>query len=212
MPLAPTRRTGAWKLAYADFLTALCALFLVLWLVHGATSEQKESVAEGFGGKAVNTVQAMSLTPSPRDQLSSKIQSTPLFSDETESVTLQTTKEGVRINLLDPERAPLFEKGDATLNTHGESLIALTAAALAVIDYPVSIEGHTDSDPINRANYSNWDLSSERANAARRALVANGLDATRIRSVAGLADTQPLDPDATNLPQNRRLSIVIHIE
>jgi chemotaxis protein MotB len=212
MPLAPTRRTGAWKLAYADFLTALCALFLVLWLVHGATSEQKESVAEGFGGKASENALAMSLTPSPRDQLASRLQSTPLFSRAVESVTLQTMNEGLRINLLDPERAPLFEKGVSTLNTHGESMIALTAAALALIDYPVSIEGHTDSDPISRANYSNWDLSSERANAARRALVANGLDANRIKSVAGLAATQPLNPDATNLPQNRRLSIVIHVE
>ena len=81
-----------------------------------------------------------------------------------------------------------------------------------MVDMPFSIEGHTDSDPINRVNYSNWDLSADRANAARRALLAQGIAPSRVRSVAGLADTRPLDANSTNLPQNRRLSIVVHID
>jgi chemotaxis protein MotB len=217
MPLAPIRQTGGWKLAYADFLTALCALFLVLWLVHGATPEQKESVAEQFGTASLLTTQSLkpiSFSPSQTeaDTLATALGASPLLNDHGSFVTLQTLENGVRIELLDPNRAPLFEKGAATLNTRGENLIALTAAALSLVDYSVSVEGHTDSDPVRRANYSNWDLSADRANAARRALLVHGLAPDRIRSVAGLADTRPLDATSTSLPQNRRLSIVVHID
>jgi|TARA_B100000678_G_scaffold45003_2_gene34817 chemotaxis protein MotB len=215
MPLAPIRQTGGWKLAYADFLTALCALFLVLWLVHGATPEQKESVAEQFG--AAPSLSAMSLVPERHeparaDQLAATLKSSPLFDQNLTYVSLQKLENGVRIELMDLDRAPLFEKGSPLLNPRGKDLIAMTASALSLVDYGVSIEGHTDSDPIHRMGYSNWDLSADRANAARRALLAEGLDPARIRSVAGLADTRPLDDAATSLPQNRRLSIVVHLD
>ena len=217
MPLAPIRQTGGWKLAYADFLTALCALFLVLWLVHGATPEQKESVAEQFGAPGLASAQAfepLSLTPVQSDvaALADTLRSSALLAEPAGHVAISEIENGVRIDLLDPDLAPLFEKGAASLNARGEDLIGLTAAALSMVDMPFSIEGHTDSDPINRVNYSNWDLSADRANAARRALLAEGIAASRVRSVAGLADTRPLDANSTNLPQNRRLSIVVHID
>ncbi|HIG24256.1 MAG TPA: hypothetical protein EYG02_13220 [Henriciella marina] len=217
MPLAPIRQTGGWKLAYADFLTALCALFLVLWLVHGATPEQKESVAEQFGAPGLATAQAfepLSLTPVRTEvsALAETLRSSPLLAEPAGHVAISEIENGVRIDLLDPDLAPLFEKGAASLNARGHTQIGLTAAALSMVEMPFSIEGHTDSDPINRINYSNWDLSADRANAARRALLAQGIDPARVRSVAGLADTRPLDANSTNLPQNRRLSIVIHID
>lgn len=217
MPLAPIRQTGGWKLAYADFLTALCALFLVLWLVHGATPEQKESVAEQFGAPGLATAQAfepLSLAPVRTEvfELAETLRSSPLLAEPAGHVAISEFENGVRIDLLDPDLAPLFEKGAASLNARGQTLIGLTAAALSMVEMPFSIEGHTDSDPINRINYSNWDLSADRANAARRALLAQGIDPARVRSVAGLADTRPLDANSTNLPQNRRLSIVVHID
>ncbi len=211
-PAAPTRRTGGWKLAYADFLTALCALFLVLWLVHGATSEQKESVAEQFRPESLSGSVTNLAQSDPVGDLAEALRSTRLLADETLAVTLTEMDGALRIDLMDPDRAPMFEKGQAALNLHGEQLIRLTAQALSLVPYTISIEGHTDSDPIRRQNYSNWDLSTDRANAARRSLVANGLSPARVRSVAGLADTRPLDTSAANLPLNRRLSIVIHIE
>lgn len=217
MPLAPIRQTGGWKLAYADFLTALCALFLVLWLVHGATPEQKENVAEQFGAPGLATAQAfkpLSLTPARTgtSALADTLRNSALLAEPAGHVAISEIENGVRIDLLDPELAPLFEKGAASLNARGDDLIALTAGALALIDMPFSIEGHTDSDPIHRTNYSNWDLSADRANAARRALLAHGIKPARVRSVAGLADTRPLDASSTNLPQNRRLSIVVHLD
>jgi chemotaxis protein MotB len=209
--MAPTRRTGGWKLAYADFLTALCALFLVLWLVHGATTEQKTTVAEQFGSE-VTVLSSEATEPDLVANLSMSLQASALLSAANSSISLTELDNGLRIDLMDPDRAPMFEKGVAALNAHGETLIALTALALSPVDYLISIEGHTDSDPVRREGYSNWDLSTDRANAARRGLVANGLSPDRVRSVAGLADTVPLDTAATNLPLNRRLSIVIHIE
>lgn len=211
-PAAPTRRTGGWKLAYADFLTALCALFLVLWLVHGATTEQKESVAEQFGAVSLSASPAATAQNDPVETLAETLKRSALLSDGTLPVTLTEMDGRLRIDLMDPDRAPMFEKGEAGLNAHGEQLIRLTAQALSLVVYDISIEGHTDSDPVRRTNYSNWDLSADRANAARRSLVANGLSPERVRSVAGLADTRPLDLSATNLPLNRRLSIVIHVE
>ena len=143
MPLAPIRQTGGWKLAYADFLTALCALFLVLWLVHGATPEQKESVAEQFG--AAPSLSAMSLVPERHeparaDQLAATLKSSPLFDQNLTYVSLQKLENGVRIELMDLDRAPLFEKGSPLLNPRGKDLIAMTASALSLVDYGVSIE------------------------------------------------------------------------
>ena len=128
------------------------------------------------------------------------------------NVSLSHEASGVRIELIDLDRAPLFATGEEQLNERGQRLISMAAGAIAPMGLSVSIEGHTDSDPVARQDYSNWELSAGRANAARRALVKGGMAPTQIASVAGLADTRPLRPDAPYLPQNRRLSIVVHVE
>ena len=119
-PAAPTRRAGGWKLAYADFLTALCALFLVMWLVHGATAQQKESVAEQFGS-SVAAPSISALTSQDRvSALAETLNASALLADNSLSVNLTEMENGLRLDLMDPDRAPMFEKGEAALNAHGE--------------------------------------------------------------------------------------------
>ncbi|WP_084399956.1 OmpA/MotB family protein [Henriciella aquimarina] len=213
-PQAPTRRSGAWKLAYADFLTALCAFFLIMWLVHGLSSDGKNNLAEQFGAAHAtsmtqdNAETGLSVAGQARDLLSASA----LVESGGGNVLLQAGTSDLRIELTDRAGLPLFERGNAQLNSRGDTLMKLAAQAIITLGIPVSIEGHTDSRPIERADYSNWELSSDRANIARRSLISNGVPAELVQSVAGLADTRPIAPDAPYLPQNRRLSIVFHLE
>ncbi|WP_300392992.1 OmpA family protein [Henriciella sp.] len=209
-PRAPVRRIGAWKLAYADFLTALCALFIVLWLASGATSEERSNLAEQFGAKPVSDVVASQL--SALDQAEATLRQSELLSAKTGNVSLTREVDGFRIELIDLDHTPLFETGEESLNERGLWLIDLASQAIIRLAQPIWIEGHTDSQPVMRSDYSNWELSAGRANAARRALIATGVPAELIAGVTGLADTRPLRPGTGDLPQNRRLSIVVHID
>ncbi len=211
-PQAPIRRLGAWKLAYADFLTALCAFFIVMWMVSGASSEERADLARQFGAGKMEAVSVEPDQESTVSHVEALLTKSALFSDNSTNVTLTRFKDGLRIELIDLDQAPLFENGMENLNERGESLIALASGILKTIGRPISLEGHTDSQPVNRQDYSNWELSSGRANAARRGLIANGFPEYLIASVSGLSDTKPLRPDAPYLPQNRRLSIVVHID
>ena len=212
-PLSPVRQRGAWKLAYADFLTALCAFFLIMWLVHGVSGDQKAELAEQFGG-ATSAISDTAFTVDDHlqyDTLLARLDASKLTEAHPALVQLDEDAGTVRLELVDLELSPLFDRGEATLNEHGLAVMTLAAKAINPLDIELSIEGHTDSAPIRRAAYSNWELSSDRANAARRSLVASGLDPSRVRSVSGLADTRPLQGNAADLPQNRRLSIVLHL-
>lgn len=211
-PRAPVRRLGAWKLAYADFLTALCALFIVMWLVTGASSEERAGLARQFGASQADIAPVPDIAQSRIFTAESTLRQSRLFAEETGQVSLQKHDSGLRIELIDLDRSPLFENGREDLNERGERLIAMATSALTKLGQPVSIEGHTDSQPVRRIGYSNWELSSGRANSARKALIAHGLPERLIASVAGFSDTRPLNPDAPYLPQNRRLSIVVHID
>ncbi|MEQ9316545.1 MAG: OmpA family protein [Henriciella sp.] len=208
-PLSPVRRLGAWKLAYADFLTALCAFFLVMWLIHGASSDQRSDIAGQFSPARQNEATATATESAEVLQLAEAIRQSQLLSTHASNVVLQIENDFIRLDLVDLDRSPLFDNGEETLNRHGAELIQLTAMALKPLALQISIEGHTDNAPINRPDYSNWELSSGRANAARRALIEHGIAPSEILSVAGLADTRPLRPGQGGLPQNRRLSILI---
>ncbi|MEM5517640.1 OmpA family protein [Henriciella sp. AS95] len=212
MPLAPVRRQGAWKLAYADFLTALCAFFLVMWLIHGASNDQRADIAGQFSSSSKLEPHLTTVTEPESNLILEQLYASSLLQQHRDNVFVQANDGGIRVELIDLERMPLFNKGEATLNDRGTLVINLAAKAIAGLGLPVAIEGHTDSAPMLRAGYSNWELSSDRANAARRALLAGGVDASQIRSVSGLADTRPLEDGRADLPQNRRLSIVIQIE
>ena len=209
VPLSPVRQRGAWKLAYADFLTALCAFFLIMWLVHGVSSDSKADLAEQFGAPAADTA---SLEDSRSETLLAELRASTLIKAHPGIAKLATDGGSIRLDLVDLDRAPLFDKGHSTLNERGLDVVRLAAQAIAALDVDLSIEGHTDSDPVRRDGYSNWELSSDRANAARRELISSGVNAIRVRSVAGLADTRPLNDQQGDLPQNRRLSIVLHLD
>ena len=210
-PAAPARKMGTWKLAYADFLTALCAFFLVMWIVHGVTADERQALAQQFGSKSDEISAAANDPVMDAKTVAQILRIDPALQAYGSSVTITAEPNLVRIDLSDMTEAPLFENGDGSLNATGEKLTRLTGKAISFLSFPVMIEGHTDSNPSLTAGYSNWELSSDRANSARRLLIQAGVAEDRIKSVAGLADTRPLLQNAPQESANRRISIVLVI-
>lgn len=220
-PAASARKMGTWKLAYADFLTALCAFFLIMWLIHGVSSGEREALAQQFGSSAQSSLASLANSTSlasaePRtdrsEEIASALRTSPLFASYTSSVTISADPGHVRIDLSDMTERPLFEVGDGALNETGHALTHLAGRAIALLPVPVLVEGHTDANPSLTAGYSNWELSSDRANSARRILIEAGVAERRIIGVSGLADTRPLLQNAPEAGVNRRISIVLVID
>ncbi|NQY95691.1 MAG: flagellar motor protein MotB [Henriciella sp.] len=210
-PSASARRMGTWKLAYADFLTALCAFFLIMWIVHGITAGERQALAQQFGSDA-NAIQVAANDPVLQAKtVAQMLRFDPSLESYGSSVTITADPNLVRIDLSDMTEQPLFENGDGSLNETGQQLTRLTGSAISHLSFPVMIEGHTDSNPSLTEGYSNWELSSDRANSARRLLIEAGVSEDRIKSVAGLADTRPLLQNAPQDGVNRRISIVLVI-
>lgn len=203
-PAALPRKTGTWKLAYADFLTALCAFFLIMWIVNGVSAEDRAALAEQFGKDAV-----VAVADTRAEDLASALRSDPALASYEGSVRISHAPLEVRIDLTDMASAPLFEMGQGRLNARGEELVSLAGLALSRLDMPITLEGHTDAHPSETPGYSNWELSADRANAARRLLIEGGVAPDRIRAVTGLAATRPLITENPHLPANRRISIVL---
>ncbi|MFN3314752.1 MAG: OmpA family protein [Hyphomonas sp.] len=206
-PATPARKTGTWKLAYADFLTALMAFFLLMWLVTGVSADDRADIASEFSGKARPAAAAASNETS---DLLALIQLSDALRAAGDNIQLTQSPEGVRLDLIDTAGRPLFETGSGALNAEGRSLLAQLAGLLAPLPNAVSIEGHTDAFSMPAADFSNWDLSSSRANEARRLLAGSGLAEARIRAVTGYADTRPLNPGQPHLAANRRISLEVH--
>ncbi len=210
-PSASARKLGTWKLAYADFLAALCAFFLIMWNVHGVTGDERQALAQQFGSKP-DTIEVAANDPVMDAKTVAQIlRIDPALQAYGSSVTVTAEPNLVRIDLSDMTEAPLFENGDGSLNATGEKLTRLAGQAIAFLSFPVMIEGHTDSNPSLTTGYSNWELSSDRANSARRLLIEAGVAEDRIKSVAGLADTRPILENAPQDSANRRISIVLVI-
>ncbi|MDJ0921197.1 MAG: OmpA family protein [Henriciella sp.] len=212
MPAAPGPRLGNWKLAYADFLTALCAFFLVMWIVHGVPAEDKAELARQFGAETTDQ-QLVPIDPSASiaEAVLAELSNAPELTDYRSSIRFTSDQNLVRIDISDMASRPLFETGDGRLNPTGEALVRAVSTPLKLLPYAIRIEGHTDSTPSLTLGYSNWELSADRANSARRVLAASGIPETRIKAVAGLADTRPLLLQTPHLPANRRISIVLVI-
>ena len=212
-PAAPAGRIGTWKLAYADFLTALCAFFLVMWIVHGVSAEDKAELARQFSGEVSEPAAAAttpaSLASSRTEYLADQLRKDPGLRAFGQSVTVTAEPTLIRIDLTDMATRPLFDTGDGRLNVTGQSLTRAAGHAIATLSLPVMIEGHTDSNPSITPGYSNWELSADRANSARRILEDAGVSPARIQAVSGLADTRPLLRSNPALPANRRISIVL---
>lgn len=261
---------GSWKVAFADFATAMMAFFLLMWLMEATTEEQRGAISEYFNNPS--DVQGASPVPSPspiqgpggastsmiklgggmelhhdpvppaplapptpgvqtvtrpdddgaqeekldNERLAALMEALKKGIDERESlakfkdqILLDVTPEGVRIQIVDHERRSMFPLGSARLENFSSDIIKELAHIISSVPNRISISGHTDVKAYVAVNYTNWELSADRANAARRALIAGGLPAEKIGRVVGLASSVLLDPAAPDSPINRRISIVV---
>jgi chemotaxis protein MotB len=214
---------GAWKVAYADFVTAMMSLFIVLWLMN-ASQKVRQAVAGYFNdprGKSTETGtdqsgtnENLALTENNIAQLKKKIEeSIRQMNDLKElqnQIQITITPEGLRIELLETRDGTFFDTGSARLNQHGQELLEMLARQLGEVPNRVAIEGHTDAQPYSMAGgYGNWDLSTDRANAARRLMQASGLRKDQVSQVRGYADQKLRVPSNPLDPSNRRISLIV---
>ncbi len=211
---------GAWKVAYADFVTAMMALFIVLWLMNTSKPIQeaisgyfKDPAGTGkFTGLAKPVAQPVSkddLTKVKAD-LEKVIERVTDFNKLKNHIEITVTAEGLRIELLESEKGTFFESGEPEPNANGRELLIPIAEELGKIPNKISVEGHTDSQPFSgKANYTNWELSTDRANASRRLMQAHGLRADQVAQVRGFADQQPRNSKNSSDPANRRISLIV---
>jgi chemotaxis protein MotB len=225
---------GAWKVAYADFVTAMMAFFLVMWLV--AQSQSVKQAVGGYfrdpgvfeyergnslvpmgdikGGPEAPGQQAKASEREALDEAASRLKEVlgamPEFKKLGRQIEIQVTREGLRVELLEANDATFFDTGSAALKPETDHILAAIAKELGGLENAIVVEGHTDSRPYSRADgYSNWELSADRANAARRVMERNGLRAHQVRGVRGYADTRLLMADDAFNSRNRRVSIVV---
>ncbi len=279
---------GAWKVAYADFVTAMMAFFLLLWLLQATTDEQKLGIADYFspasvsrsnsgsggimGGRTFTKEGAKPNDQTPvgvmieipadppdwdntgdpdetvateetgpggvadgapepeedanleaflaqREQeqfaaaeqaLRQAMDNIPELRNMANNLIIDETEEGLRIQLVDEAGESMFASGSANMFDHTKKLLALVVDVIRQMPQQISIKGHTDSVPYQNSNgYTNWELSTDRANSARRGLIEAGLPADRIAAVAGRADQEHLDEENPNSPRNRRISFIL---
>ncbi len=267
---------GAWKVAYADFVTAMMAFFLLLWLLNVTTESTKQGISDfyepvgiskvqtGSGGAmaglSLNSKEALKSPGSPpsvkaamptfgsvktgsaderervpepreggdtkgadskRDKLDNEqfettaeslrkaIQEISEISDLRESLLIGITPEGLRILLFDHQNTRLFASGNSILTEKGERLFAIISSILRDLPHHLRITGHTGRGENRQQNYSNWELSSDRANSVRKTLTKYRIDPRRIERIAGRADQELLDPKIPDSPRNSRIDILL---
>ncbi|MFZ0136039.1 MAG: flagellar motor protein MotB [Candidatus Sulfotelmatobacter sp.] len=214
---------GAWKVAYADFVTAMMSLFIVLWLLSSSKPVQEavggyfrdpNGTASKKGSSQAGTADNFILTkddmPKLKDQLEQKIRQMNDFEKLKSHVEMTVTSEGLRIELTESAAGTFFDSGSAKLNADGRELLITLAQELGKLPNTLSIEGHTDSKPYAASgSYSNWELSSDRANAARRLMQSNGIRSNQVSQVRGFADQRLRKLDNPLDPANRRISLIV---
>lgn len=253
---------GSWKVAFADFATAMMAFFMVLWLVGQTDANKRGGIAEYFqnpsmvrghseaptgsigpggagmslisfgtsievqksdptiiqqirdGGLAYvsqNKLNEMKRLKSLLQKLKEEVGSNPSMFPYKDQLLIEESPNGLMIQIVDKKDRPMFDPGSANLKYYTEELLNQLAKTLNKVSNKISITGHTDASPLKRNNgrYTNWELSSDRANAARRALIEGGLPIKKIGRVTGLAATVLLDKDDPMSPINRRISIIV---
>tara|TARA_B100000378_G_scaffold278861_1_gene283976 strand:- start:1183 stop:2154 length:972 start_codon:yes stop_codon:yes gene_type:complete len=258
---------GAWKVAYADFVTAMMAFFLLLWLLNVTTDVQKEGIADYFdptalkvsqsesgaggvlGGLTVSSEGAMTdtaqvpltdTTPQSRirgqnlegasdeavqaeqrrreeasfakikAEIEEAISENPELEDLGENLQVDVTPEGLRIQIIDQAGDPMFPSGSARMFTKTENLMAEVSQIISKMPNDISIRGHTDATPYRGSgDYTNWELSADRANASRRVLLDNGYTEEKIANVVGKADTDHFNKEDPTADENRRISIIL---
>ncbi|MCE5281812.1 MAG: OmpA family protein [Deltaproteobacteria bacterium] len=226
---------GSWKVAYADFVTAMMAFFLLLWLLAMAAPEQKASLSEYFtefnvfesksqsSGKSILEKSAGVIeVPKPKplppvagrtstEELARKMRASidAQLQSLKNQVFVDATKEGVRIQIVDNEGSEIFRLGSDEPTDKARQIIRLVCENIRDRDNRIVIEGHTDSAPFKSGQKTNWELSTSRASAARRELENNGVDPSRIARVIGYADQEPLFKENPRDLRNRRISIIL---
>ncbi|HTP67730.1 MAG TPA: flagellar motor protein MotB [Dongiaceae bacterium] len=214
---------GAWKVAYADFVTAMMALFIVLWLMNSSKQIQKavggyfkdptgsaKMVGSDMRGSGDNFVVTKDNMKELKEELQKTIRQVPKFDELRNHIDMTVTNEGLRIELTESAAGMFFDSGSAKMSAGGGDLVALLALELGKLPNKIAIEGHTDSKPYPpTALYTNWELSADRANAARRLMQSNGLGADQITQVRGFADQRLRTPDSPQDPSNRRISLIV---
>ena len=252
---------GAWKIAYADFVTAMMAFFLLMWLLGSTTDGDKKGIADYFAsplkvamGGGSGSGDSSSLikgggtdlsrssgqvkrgdVQAPRSSLNlqalkenqtraesarlealkEKVEAALAANPKSEAllsqIRLDMTRDGLRIQIVDESNRPMFDSGSAVVKPYMRDLLRDIGIVLAEVPNRLTLEGHTDAQPFSSGErgYSNWELSSDRANASRRELIAGGLPDTRVLRVQGLASSNLIEPDDPRSPVNRRISIIV---
>jgi chemotaxis protein MotB len=213
---------GAWKVAYADFVTAMMALFIVLWLMNSSKQVQEavggyfkdptgtsKRVGSDMVGSGDNFVVSKDNMERLKEQLQKTIREVPHFEKFKNHIDITVTNEGLRIELTESASGTFFESGSTKISSDGEELISALAEELGKLPNKLAIEGHTDSVAYASATYGNWELSADRANAARRLMQMHGIAQTQVTQVRGFADQRLRKPDAPTDPSNRRISMIV---
>jgi chemotaxis protein MotB len=214
---------GAWKVAYADFVTAMMALFIVLWLLNSSKQVQdavggyfkdptgtSKKVGSDMVGQGENFVLSKDNMQALKEQLQKAIREVPNFDKLRNHIDMTVTNEGLRIELLESAKGTFFDIGSPELNSDGQDLVIKLAQELGKLPNKLAIEGHTDSKPYSgTGKYSNWELSADRANAARRLMQVNGIGPEQVTQVRGFADQRLRKPDEPLDPINRRVSLIV---
>jgi chemotaxis protein MotB len=214
---------GAWKVAYADFVTAMMALFIVLWLLNSSKQIQEavggyfkdptgtsKKVGSNMVGAGENFVINKDNMPKLKEELQRAMRQMSDFEKLKSHIEMTVTTEGLRIELSESATGTFFQSGSSQLNGDGQEMLVTLAQELGKLPNKLSIEGHTDSKPyVTFGNYGNWELSSDRANAARRLMQANGIRADQVTQVRGFADQRLRKPTDPLDPSNRRISLIV---
>lgn len=224
---------GSWKVAYADFVTAMMAFFLLLWLITMVEPEKRAAIADYFrnfnifkhGGrsfleqqaaihKEVKTVaepvtgqnQAEKLKEQLKNEIEQKLK------ELKDHVLIEVVEGGIRIQIVDLEGEPMFPLASSVPSEKAKKILKVVAENIKDENAKIAVEGHTDAVPFRGGKTTNWELSTERASAARRELETFGVDPAKIARVVGYADTMPLLKENPKDPRNRRISITLMFE
>ncbi|WP_395699055.1 flagellar motor protein MotB [Aquabacterium sp.] len=253
---------GAWKIAYADFVTAMMAFFLLMWLLGSTTEGDKKGIADYFasplkvallgggsgsgdsshvvkgGGEDLSrstgqvrrgdldatrsTINLHVLKEQQRkaeiskleelkEHVENELRNNPKLAQYAAQIRMDMTRDGLRIQIVDELNRPMFDSGSSVVKPYMRELLRAIGSVLGEVPNRLTIEGHTDAQPFgtNDRGYSNWELSSDRANSSRRELMAGGLEENRVLRVQGLASSSLFVADDPFDPQNRRISIIV---
>ncbi len=254
---------GAWKIAYADFVTAMMAFFLLMWLLGSTSKAQLEGISEYFktplkvalmGGSSVGASDTLIKGGGGKDmtkkqgqvkpvdgpngkkkmvdiddvkkavekaekikleelkkKIEKAIEDSPTLSKFKSQLLLDITSEGLRVQIVDDKNRPMFNSSKAEMQPYAKEILQQIGEMLNGVTNKISLSGHTDATPYpnGEKSYSNWELSSDRANASRRELIAGGMDETKLLRVVGLSSASLFDKENPFNPNNRRISIII---